>query len=413
MPASLGGHEPRATQRAARTPRLSVITPGGTASAGGLLQSEGARSVLRQLATRTRYVIVDAPSTAAGADAQSKNQTLTSIFDPFTNAGAAVLGAGDDVDLLTDFDQYYRSVNYLLTSNFVDFLQVRGKARVLRNESIMVKSANPAFIAADDNIVAPVSTGGSYDRNAITRIRFNQPGFVGDGGTSEPDFHAALTFAGVWRAPVVFVIQNNQWAISVPVAAQSASPTLAVKAHAYGVPGVRVDGNDLLAVYREVRAAADRARRGDGPTLVELVTFRMGGHSSADDPTRYRDPALVAAWEARCPLRRLRAWLEANPRPPCGVADVANHVEHVRAVAGIDHVGLGGDFDGVAAMPDGLQGVDGYPVLLAELAQRGWSDAELAKLTWHNAVRVLRDTEAAARSAQQQRGPSLATLPRR
>jgi membrane dipeptidase len=109
----------------------------------------------------------------------------------------------------------------------------------------------------------------------------------------------------------------------------------------------------------------------------------------------------------------VQAWLEANSRPPCGVADVANHVEHVRAVAGIDHVGLGGDFDGVAAMPDGLQGVDGYPVLLAELAQRGWSDAELAKLTWHNAVRVLRDTEAAARSAQQQRGPSLATLPGR
>jgi membrane dipeptidase len=94
----------------------------------------------------------------------------------------------------------------------------------------------------------------------------------------------------------------------------------------------------------------------------------------------------------------VQTWREANPRPPCGIADVADHIEYVRAVAGVDHVGLGGDFDGVAATPDGLSGVDCYPALLAELADRGWSDAELAKLTWHNAIRVLRDTEAAARS---------------
>lgn len=90
------------------------------------------------------------------------------------------------------------------------------------------------------------------------------------------------------------------------------------------------------------------------------------------------------------------AWLRANPRPPCTVADVADHVEHVREVAGVDHVGLGGDYDGVLALPDGLEGVDGYPRLIEELAQRGWSDADLAQLTWHNAVRVVRETEAAA-----------------
>lgn len=112
-------------------------------------------------------------------------------------------------------------------------------------------------------------------------------------------------------------------------------------------------------------------------------------------------PALRAAEQA---------WLAANPRPPCDVRDVADHVEHVRDVAGVDHVGLGGDFDGVIATPDGLPGVDGYPALLAELAGRGWSDADLAKLTWHNTMRVLRDTEAAARVAQSQRGPSTATF---
>ncbi len=105
-----------------------------------------------------------------------------------------------------------------------------------------------------------------------------------------------------------------------------------------------------------------------------------------------------------------RAWLSANPRPPCSVGDVADHVDHIRDVAGVDHIGLGGDFDGVAATPDGLSGVDGYPVLLEELAGRGWSDADLGKLTWHNAVRVLRDTEAAARLAQAERGPSLAVF---
>ena len=139
-------------------------------------------------------------------------------------------------------------------------------------------------------------------------------GFVGDGGTSEPDFHAALNQAAVWKVPAVFVIQNNQWAISVPVARQSASQTLAVKAVAYGMPGVRVDGNDLLAVYRETRRAVDRARAGQGPTLLELVTFRMGGHSSADDPTRYRDKPTCEAWERRDPVKRLRAFLEQTGR---------------------------------------------------------------------------------------------------
>ena len=104
------------------------------------------------------------------------------------------------------------------------------------------------------------------------------------------------------------------------------------------------------------------------------------------------------------------AWQGANPRPPCQLSDVADHIEHVRTVAGVDHVGLGSDFDGMTATPDGLEGVDAYPALLAELAERGWSDADLAKLTWHNAVRVVRDTEAAARAAQRERGPSVATI---
>jgi pyruvate dehydrogenase E1 component alpha subunit/2-oxoisovalerate dehydrogenase E1 component alpha subunit len=135
-------------------------------------------------------------------------------------------------------------------------------------------------------------------------------GYLGDGASSSADFHAAANFAGVMRLPVVFFCQNNQWAISVPLSRQTASSSIAIKATAYGFPGVRVDGNDILAVVQATREAIERARRGEGPTLVEAVTFRMGGHSSSDDPTRYRDPQLVAEWERRDPLARLRRYLQ-------------------------------------------------------------------------------------------------------
>jgi len=137
-------------------------------------------------------------------------------------------------------------------------------------------------------------------------------GYLGDGASSSADFHAAANFAGVFKLPVVFFCQNNQWAISVPLSMQTASETIAIKAAAYGFPGVRVDGNDLLAVISATREAVERARSGGGPTLVEAVTFRMGGHSSSDDPTRYREAALVGYWEQRDPLARLRAWLGAE-----------------------------------------------------------------------------------------------------
>jgi pyruvate dehydrogenase E1 component alpha subunit len=135
--------------------------------------------------------------------------------------------------------------------------------------------------------------------------------FFGDGATSQPDFHSALNFAGAWKAPVVFICQNNHWAISVPSSQQSASPTFASKAIAYGMPGVRVDGNDVLAVYHAVREAAERARSGGGPTLIECLTYRIGAHSSSDDPTRYRDPAELDAWLKKDPLDRFKRFLVA------------------------------------------------------------------------------------------------------
>ncbi|MDP8999760.1 MAG: thiamine pyrophosphate-dependent enzyme, partial [Myxococcota bacterium] len=133
--------------------------------------------------------------------------------------------------------------------------------------------------------------------------------FCGDGATSQSDFHAAMNFAAVWNVPCVIICQNNHWSISLPTARQTASRTLAIKARAYGMPGMRVDGNDLLAVYAVVREAVDRARSGGGPTFVEAVTYRMGGHSTSDDPGRYRSDVEVAAWARKDPLDRLRKHL--------------------------------------------------------------------------------------------------------
>lgn len=134
-------------------------------------------------------------------------------------------------------------------------------------------------------------------------------GFVGDGATSEPDFHAAMTFAGVYRVPCVIICQNNHWAISVPSSRQTASTTFAVKGRAYGVPSVRVDGNDVLALYHVISDAVARARAGRGPTYIEALTYRIGAHSTSDDPTRYRAQEEVELWMERDPQARLRRHL--------------------------------------------------------------------------------------------------------
>jgi 2-oxoisovalerate dehydrogenase E1 component alpha subunit len=133
--------------------------------------------------------------------------------------------------------------------------------------------------------------------------------FLGDGAASEGDAHEAMNMAAVYQAPVVFVVQNNQYAISVPIRLQTRASSIALRAAGYGMPGVRVDGNDVLSVYGATRAAVERARGGDGPTLIEAVTYRMEAHTTADDETRYRSADEVAAWRERDPLDRFLALL--------------------------------------------------------------------------------------------------------
>ncbi len=133
--------------------------------------------------------------------------------------------------------------------------------------------------------------------------------FFGDGGTSEGDFHEGLNFAGVFKTATVFLCQNNFYAISLPRESQTSSESIAQKAISYGIEGIQVDGNDVLAMYQMTKEAFDRGRAGEGPTLIEAQTYRYGPHTTADDPTRYRDSAEVDQWKERDPIERLKNYM--------------------------------------------------------------------------------------------------------
>jgi pyruvate dehydrogenase E1 component alpha subunit len=156
--------------------------------------------------------------------------------------------------------------------------------------------------------------------------------WFGDGATSKGDFHESFNMAGVLRLPLVFICQNNQWAISVPLRGQTAAATLAQKALAYGFEGIQVDGNDVFAVYRATCNALQKARNGGGPTFIECLTYRIADHTTSDDSGRYRSAAEVATWSARDPLLRLERYMEK-----CGVWNEAYATEtRLKAAAAID-----------------------------------------------------------------------------
>jgi pyruvate dehydrogenase E1 component alpha subunit/2-oxoisovalerate dehydrogenase E1 component alpha subunit len=135
---------------------------------------------------------------------------------------------------------------------------------------------------------------------------------MGDGATSEGDFHVAMNFAGVFKVPVVFFCQNNQWSISVNIKQQTASESIAIKAKAYGFEGAVIDGNDVLAVFEAMKNAVERTRQGNGPFLLEAITYRMGAHSSSDDPRMYRSDQEVEEWKKRDPIARMQKYLLEN-----------------------------------------------------------------------------------------------------
>jgi 2-oxoisovalerate dehydrogenase E1 component alpha subunit len=149
--------------------------------------------------------------------------------------------------------------------------------------------------------------GAKFDDNPLVALTY-----FGDGGTSEGDPHEAMNFAAVFDAPVIFFVQNNQYAISVPLSKQTKAPTLAHKAIGYGMPGVRCDGNDVLATYAVTKRAVDRARRGEGPTFIEAMTYRMEAHTTSDDPSRYRTKDELDEAAKTDPLVRMRNFLDGR-----------------------------------------------------------------------------------------------------
>ncbi|MEI5999409.1 pyruvate dehydrogenase (acetyl-transferring) E1 component subunit alpha [Paraburkholderia bengalensis] len=185
---------------------------------------------------------------------------------------------------------------------------------------------------------------------------------VGDGGTSKGDFYEAMNMAGVWQAPLVLVVNNNQWAISVPRSQQSAAQTLAQKALAAGIDGLQVDGNDVIAVHHVVHAALAKARRGDGPTLIEALSYRLGDHTTADDATRYRDAEVLSKqWDYE-PLLRLRTYLmrmnvwDKSQEEELGKTCRAQVEEAVKAYLTIPAPPTSAMFDHLyAALPQGMR----------------------------------------------------------
>ena len=185
-------------------------------------------------------------------------------------------------------------------------------------------------------IIVPVSTQLPHAAGVAFAQRHLKTGsavvaYVGDGGTSEGDFYESMNFAGVWKLPLVIIIENNQWAISVPRSRQTAAMTLAQKAIAAGLNGVQVDGNDVLAVYKATLDAINASA--SGPTVIECITYRMSLHTTADDPTKYRSDADVEIWKARDPLLRVKKYLGTKGMmdDATEAALTAQHLEQIDA----------------------------------------------------------------------------------
>jgi 2-oxoisovalerate dehydrogenase E1 component alpha subunit len=215
------------------------------------------------------------------------------------------------------FPCYRENGGYLLRGlpfqRFVDNLFGNANDPALGRQMPNHITWHPGFVASVSSPIGtqiPQAVGAAHAARLSGRDDVAMT-YFGEGGTSSNDFHTGVNFAGVWKAPVVFVCRNNQWAISLPSDKQCAAVSIADKAAGYGIPGIRVDGNDLFACYAVVQEAITRARAGEGPTLIEAMTYRISGHSTSDDPTVYRPNALVEPWRARDPLVRTRKYLAA------------------------------------------------------------------------------------------------------
>ncbi|MDJ0333868.1 pyruvate dehydrogenase (acetyl-transferring) E1 component subunit alpha [Salinibacterium sp. G-O1] len=238
-----------------------------------------------------------------------QRQGQLALWPPLLGQEAAQVGSAralEDKDFV--FASYRENgVAYCRGIPAVDLLKVwRGTSQSGWNPYDFGMATPQIIIGAQTLHATGYALGMQNDRSDVVSVTY-----FGDGATSEGDVSEAMVFASTFKAPVVFFCQNNHWAISEPVGLQS-KEQLVNRAAGFGMPGVRVDGNDVLAVLAVTREALERARRGDGPTFIEAVTYRMGPHTTADDPTRYREPAELAEWAQRDPIARLGAYLRST-----------------------------------------------------------------------------------------------------
>jgi pyruvate dehydrogenase E1 component alpha subunit len=239
-----------------------------------------------------------------------QRQGRIGTFAPITGQEAAQLGA---VALLRPSDWFVPSFR----ETGAELWRGRSMESVILSFGGFSEGAHGKAESNNLPVAVPVASQVLHAVGLAWGIKYRQKDdvamtFFGDGGTSEGDFHEGLNFAGVYQVPAIFVCQNNHWAISVPRSKQTRAKTLAQKALAYGLPGIQVDGNDILAVYSAAEEALQRARSGGGPTMIECVTYRMMMHTTADDPKRYRTEKEVEGWKKRDPIIRFQDYMRAK-----------------------------------------------------------------------------------------------------
>lgn len=248
---------------------------------------------------------------ARTADLQIINyQRQGRIFNYPPNLGQEAIGVALG-RIMQDKDWFaptYRDMSALL-----------GKGVTLQELFLNFMGDEEGYLCKEANHILPMSIPiGSQLPHGVGiayEIKYNKKDEVvfvslGDGGTSQGDFHEALNYAAVWKVPVIFLVQNNQYAISLPVSKQMATKNIAMKAVAYGMPGIKVDGNDLFAMHEALAFVTDYARSGKGPVLFEALTYRKGPHTTSDDPGKYREEAEEKEWEETDPIKRIRLYLE-------------------------------------------------------------------------------------------------------
>ncbi|CAN5789803.1 MAG: pyruvate dehydrogenase (acetyl-transferring) E1 component subunit alpha [Acidimicrobiia bacterium] len=277
---------------------LAILTPSGNLVAPSPLEPDVVRRLYRAMVFARTY---DRKGTAL------QKQGRLATYASFEGQEAAQVGSAAALEPEDWMVASYRDAAAMWMQGYPLELLFAGRTGDERGGSPPAHvPVLPPSITVGGHMVHAVGLAWAARLRGERRVAIT---YFGDGATSEGDFHEAMNFAAVFNTPCVFFCQNNGWAISLPREEQTKSETIAQKAIAYGMPGVQVDGNDLLAVYAATEEALARARANEGPTLIEAVTYRIGPHTTADDPARYRAGTLTDEWRQRDPLERVRLFL--------------------------------------------------------------------------------------------------------